>query len=194
MRGVAGAILGLILSTGIAQAAVRTAAPPSPPLDTLGAPAVKALFARDLNLGQSKYKLDDLLIAELPRMTGVGHMDLMPGVAWVCYDLSDGQRVWFSSGGKASFGFLDNVTLTRAAGSAGRCPALPAKFSPIAIDGTIRLGMTKADLIGRLGTPSRQIDTWVVYSGRSEKGRTGLAVQFANDKAIFISASNVHDR
>ncbi len=196
MRGIMAALLGIALLAGPARASDLPVAPPSPPVDSLHAPVVTAVFAQSFSLGTMKSNLAQIGLKDMTRDIGVGVVDQMLPISWLCYDLpKSAQRVWLSSD-EASQGFVDTITVTTlSAAASSRCPALPAKYQAVVIDNGLRLGMTKAELIKQLGQPSRQIDTWVVYSAetkdRNGSASRGLAVQFVNGRAAFISATNM---
>jgi hypothetical protein len=187
MRGIVAICISLMALAAAAHAADRPVPPPVPPLDTMNAKPVKATFARSFTLGGKPFDYEGARISNLPRTLGAGAVNQMTDLAWVCFDLPGGQRVWFSGEGSAD---LNTVTLARQGAASSQCPAMPAKFTPVVIDQDLHIGVTRAEVLKRLGQPSRQVDTWMVYSSEYDHGRTGLAIQFADDKAVFISASN----
>lgn len=187
LAGCLSSILGLMLVTGAALAADRPVPPPIAPLDTMHAKPVKAVFAQTFKLGTKPFRYNDTVVANLPKAVGAGSVDTLAGLAWVCFDLPSGQRVWFSGEGHLDF---NTVTLARNAAASSHCPAMPAKFTSVVIDPDLRIGMSRAEVLKRLGQPSRQVDNWLVYSSEYTGGRIGLAIQFDGDRAAFISASN----
>lgn len=187
LAGCLSSILGLTLMASAALAADRPVPPPVPPLDTMHAKPVKAVFAQTFKLGTKTFRYNDTAVANLPKAVGVGAMDTLAGLTWVCFDLPSGQRVWFSGEGQLDF---NTITLARNAVASSHCPALPAKFAAVVIDSDLRIGTSRSDVLKRLGQPSRQVDNWLVYSSEYAEGRIGLASQFDGDKAVFISASN----
>lgn len=190
MRKTIGGLLGAMLIAGVAQAADRPVAPPTPPVDPLNAPAVSTRFARNFTLGALDNNLGQVSLYDLRTTLGMGSLDSIQGISWLCFDLPRaGQRLWLSSSNPS--GFIETVTMGRIGSASSRCPALPAKYQSIAVDDSLRIGMTRAELMKRLGQPSRQIDTWSVYSAQQSGGRQGLAVQFINDKAAFIAVTHL---
>ena len=187
MRGILAGLISLMLGAGVAEAADRPVPPPVPPLDTMHAKPVKSVFARTFKLGTKPFRYSDVVVANLPKAIGAGAVDTLAGLAWVCFDLPSGQRVWFSGEGHLDF---NTITLARSEGASSRCAAMPAKFTSVIIDPDLRIGMSRTEVLKRLGEPSRQVDNWLVYSSEYQHGRTGLAIQFDGDKAAFISASN----
>jgi hypothetical protein len=190
MRAIVAGLLCLFLLTGAAQAADRPVPPPIPPLDALNAPAVASRFARTFAIGDLDIAFSQTSLSDLRNALGAGAVASIQGMSWLCYDLPGArQRVWLSSGSAA--GNLETVTVTKIGASSSQCPSPPAKTQSIVVDGGIRIGMTRADLTKRLGPPSRQIDTWLIYSAHQSGGRQGLAVQFINDKAAFIAITHL---
>lgn len=187
MRGILAGLFSVMVLAGAVHAADRPVPPPVPPLDTMQAKPVKAVFAQTLRLGAKQFGYKEMRVANLPRTLGAGMVSEMTDIAWVCYDLPAGQRVWFSGEGPQDF---NTVTLARKGAASSYCPPMPAGFTPVAVDADLRIGATRVEVLKRLGQPSRQVDNWIVYSSEHEKRRIGLAIQFAGDKAVFISASN----
>ena len=187
MRGLVAICMGLVVLATAAHAADRSVPPPVPPLDTMSAKPVKAVFAQTFKLGGKKYAFKDVRVSGLPQAVGTGAVSSLSDLAWVCFDLPADQRVWFSGEGHLDF---NTITLARRGAASSQCPAMPAKLTPVVIDADLRIGMTRAEVLKRLGQPSRQIDSWVVYGNEHGGGRIGLAIQFDGDKAVFISASN----
>ncbi|MBP2158365.1 MULTISPECIES: hypothetical protein [Asticcacaulis] len=192
MRGIwagcLGSILGLMCVAGIAVAADRPIPPPIPPVDALSAPPVTARFAKSFRIGDLDGAFSQIGLGDMKKALGAGAVAGIQGMSWLCYDLPAAkQRVWLSSTG----GAMETVTVTRIGAPSASCPALPAKNQAVVVDGGIRIGMARAELTKRLGQPSRQIDTWTVYSAQQAAGRQGLAVQFINDKAAFIAITHL---
>lgn len=187
MRGIAAICMGLVVLATAAHAADRPVPPPVPPLDTMNAKSVKAVFAQTFKVGGKQYAFKDVRVSSLPKAVGAGAVNSLSDLAWVCFDLPADQRVWFSGERHLDF---NTITLARRGAATSQCPAMPAKFTPVVIDADLRIGMTRAEVLKRLGQPSRQVDSWMVYGNEYVGGRTGLAIQFDGDKAVFISASN----
>ncbi len=190
LAGCLSSILGLTLVAGAALAADRPVPPPIPPVDALSAPPVTARFAKSFMIGDLDGAFSQIGLGAMKKALGAGAVASIQGMSWLCYDLPAAkQRVWLSSTGVA--GAMETVTVTKIGTPSASCPALPAKSQSVVMDGGIRIGMTRAELAKRLGQPSRQIDTWVVYSAQQSGGRQGLAVQFINDKAAFIAITHL---
>jgi hypothetical protein len=190
MRGMVAGLLSLMLVTGAAQAADRPVPPPIPPLDALNAPPVAARFARTFAIGDLDSAFSQIALGDMRKALGTGTLGSIQGMSWLCYDIPAAQqRLWLST--TSATGAMETVTVTKIGAPSGSCPALPAKTASVVLDGGIRIGMTKAQLIKRLGPASRQIDTWLVYSAQQSGGRQGLAIQFINDKAAFIAVTHL---
>lgn len=194
MRGIIAGILGSVMlaaMAGEALAASGAIAPPSPPVDPLHAPPVQTKFVRSFSLGGLTTQFPETDLNGMRGAVAAGSVQAMPGsISWLCYDLpKSGQRLWLSSEA-ASNGFIDTVTVKTVDKAAGACAALPDKFQPLVIGAGLRLGMGKADLLKLMGAPSRQVDTWLVYS--DAQGVQGLAIQLVNDKIVFLSASRMN--
>lgn len=190
MRGILAGLLSLVLVAGSAHAADRPVPPPIPPVDALSAPPVTARFAKRFTIGDLDGAFAQIGLGDMKKALGVGAVASIQGMSWLCYDLPGAkQRVWLSS--TAVAGAMETVTVTKIGAPSASCPALAAKSQSVVLDGGIRIGMTRAELAKRLGQPSRQIDTWVVYSAQQSGGRQGLAVQFVNDKAAFIAITHL---
>jgi len=190
LAGCLGSIIGLMCLAGIADAADRPIPPPIPPVDALSASPVTARFARTFTIGDLDGAFSQIALGDMRKAFGAGAVASIQGMSWLCYDMPAAkQRVWLSS--TAVAGAMETITVTRIGAPSASCPALPAKNQTVVLDGGLRIGMTKADLTKRLGQPSRQIDTWAVYSAQQSGGRQGLAVQFINDKAAFIAITHL---
>lgn len=190
MLGILAGLLSLVLVAGSALAADRSVPPPIPPVDALSAPPVTARFAKTFTIGDLDATFSQIGLGGMKKALGAGTVASIQGMSWLCYDLPAAkQRVWLSSTSAA--GAMETVTVTKIGAPSASCPVLPAKTQAVVVDGGIRIGMTRAELTKRLGQPSRQIDTWAVYSAQQSGGRQGLAVQFVNDKAAFIAITHL---
>jgi hypothetical protein len=191
--------LGLV-AAGPAFAGAAVPAPPSPLLNPSQAEAgSRATFARTFIVGTLKGDLGATSLAGFVAQARMGKIERMAGggaaLAWTCYDVG-GDRMWLSTtdemGEKA---YVDTITITpRDASTPGTCPSLPSS-QKVTVDGVIRIGMTKADLIARLGAPSRQKADWLAYRANPPiKGGgsvfTTLVVRIDGGKVAFIEASN----
>lgn len=187
--------LGLMAATP-ALAGQTLPAPPSPLLNPNDADAVsKATFARTFTTGALKGDLGVTQLASFVAQARTGKVEKMTGgdvaMVWTCYDIA-GDTVWLSA--TADKLYVDTITIKpRDAAASGGCTSLPSAQKAM-VDGAIRIGMTKTDLIARLGAPSKQKADWLVYRAnpriRGSSTFTTLVVRIDNDKVAFIEASN----
>jgi len=174
-------------------------APPAPLLNPSQAEAgSKASFARTFFVAGLKGDLGSTSLAKFVAGIGTGKVDRMTGggvaMAWACYDVA-GDRIWLSTtdqaAGKENVGTI--TVVPREANAPAGCASLPSP-QKTAVDGTIRIGMTRADLLARLGAPSNQKGDWLVYRANPTfKGGsffTTVTVRIDNGKVAFIEASN----
>lgn len=189
----------LAAATPACAADVMTA-PPSPPLSPSDVDGLsKATFARTFSVGGLSGKIGDTALALFVSQARAGKIDKISGngvaMSWACYDVA-GTRAWLSVGDEAGDGrSIDTITIKpRDAASSGNCAVLPSQQAP-AIDGAIRIGMTKADLLARLGPPSKQKADWLVFRANPPvKGGsvfTTLIVRIDAGKVAFIEASTM---
>ncbi len=192
--------LGLIVAAPAFAGDLLTA-PPSPPLSPSEIDSwSKASFARSFSMGALKGDLGTTLLTRFVAQAKAGKIQKMAGgdvaMAWACYDIA-GDRVWLSATDEmADKAYLDTVTIKpRNAGDTAGCASLPSA-QKAAIDGAVRIGMTKADLIARLGAPSKQKADWLVFRANPliQGGSTITTLIVRIDgagKVAFIEASNI---
>ena len=191
-------VLGLMAATP-ALAGQALPAPPSPLLNPNDAEAVsKATFARTFSTGALKGNLGMTQLTSFVAQARTGKIEKMAGgdvaMAWTCYDIA-GDNVWLSATDEtADKQYVDTITIKpRDAAAASGCASLPSAQKAM-VDGAIGIGMTKADLIGRLGIPSKQKANWLVYRANPpiQGGSvfTTLVVRIDNGKVACIEASN----
>ena len=184
-------VLGFMAATTAFAGDVMTA-PPSPPLSPSDVDSLsKATFARTFSLGGLAGKLGETPLASFVAKARAGKIEAM---SWACYDMA-GARAWLSVSDETGNGSsIDTITIKpRDSATSGSCAALASPQAP-AVDGAIRIGMTRADLIARLGTPSKQKADWLVFRANPPtKGGsffTTVIVRIDNGKVAFIEASN----
>ena len=185
--------VALMLAGGPALAAVPDA-PPSPMIDVLSAPATaKAPFAQTLHMGGAKFELETDSLADIVKLIGtgtLGHMgDAGSSYSWVCYSLPHA-RLWLSGG---EGGDLDTVTaqVSEEAASAS-CPALPAAYRSVNLDGAIWLGVSEAAAVKRLGPAGKSATNWrawhrkLAFKTDKVDEDDGLAVRIDGGKVVFL--------
>jgi len=189
-----------LMAAAPAFAADLLTAPPSPLLNPWEVQGTsKTTFARTFSVGALKGDLGDTLLAKFVTQTRAGKIQKITGnqdqMSWACYDIA-GDRVWLSSTDQmASAETIDTITIKPRDPGASACAALPSS-QKAAVDGAIRIGMTKADLLARLGPPSQQKADWFVFRAfvpyKSNDGSfiTTLVVRLDQGKVAFIEASN----
>lgn len=190
--------LGLMATTSASAGDLLTA-PPSPPLSPSEVDGLsKATFARTFSVGALAGKLGNTPLNLFITQARTGKIETMSGngvaMSWVCYDVA-GVRAWLSVSDEMGNGKgIDTVTIKpRDPGTSGTCAALGASQAP-AVDGAIRIGMSRADLIAHLGAPSKQKADWLIFRANpATKGGsffTTLIVRIDSGKVAFIEASN----
>ncbi len=175
-------------------------APPSPPVSPSDVDSLsKAGFARSFVVGAITGTLGDMPLSRFVSQAKAGKVETMSGngvaMSWACYDVA-GVRAWLSVTDEMGNGkSVDTITLKpRDMASSNTCAPLASQQAPV-VDGAIRIGMTKADLIARLGSPSKQKAGWLVFRANPSIKSGGsffttLIVRIDNGKVAFIEASN----
>lgn len=175
-------------------------APPSPLLSPWDVDdSSHATFARTFSLGALKGNLGDTLLTRFIAYAKAGRVQKMTAnqeqISWTCYDIA-GDRVWLSSTDQmASAETIDTITIKPRDPGPSACASLSSPRKA-AVDGIVSLGMTKADLVKRLGSPSKQKADWMVFRAsvpyKSNDGSfiTTLVVRIDNGRVVFIEASN----
>ncbi|ESQ75385.1 hypothetical protein ABAC402_09795 [Asticcacaulis sp. AC402] len=113
-------------------------------------------------------------------------------IEWLCYDLP-GARLWLTE----ELSEISEVTMmkrSKAAPVSSHCPALPAKFHSVKVDGYLTLGTSRADLIQRLGQPARQAGDWLTFHRTSStKGDeyNELVIRLDNGKVAALWAKRL---
>lgn len=188
-------LLGMIagLTAGSAMAADLPVAPPSPMIETRGASPTRAAFAQTLRMGKLKFDLAEDRLSDVVKLIGAGTIGRMGDggevLFWACYTLPH-TRVWLAAGESET---LDTVTaqVSNAPPSAS-CPALPASYQAISLDGAIWLNMSEADLTRRLGPAGKSAGGWQAWRRDLTMAvdkideYDGLAARIDGGRVIFL--------
>jgi hypothetical protein len=122
--------------------------------------------APGVTLGSLRVSLEETPMAAVLKAAGRGNLDREGDVVWICYTVPGKapSRLWLmSDGDEGSVYGVSVFRLAAGAGSTKRCPALPAKLRPVKFDRGLALGMSAAELTGKLGEPSRKSKEWWIY-------------------------------
>ena len=195
MRAILSVMCGMVLA-GTALAGDLPVAPPSP-MATFSKPTTTVPFSQSVSFGGTKVDLESRTVIQMKTAIGVGVVDDMGSagdhITWLCYDLPETRaRVWIWGGESGRFDSLTAEVLSDRAPKSSHCPALPAKFRPIAIDGWLWLGASREALIKHLGAPATETGGWLVFSrevsgSRDEDDR--LVVRLENGRVAALWAS-----
>ena len=192
--------MGMMLAAGSALAGDLPVAPPSPMVDPYGGKVMaKAPAVSEFALGGLHGQFGATTFEKTSAATGAGSVEKLPGqdlFNYLCYDLPSAKaRVWLAATdemGNAG-NQIDSITVKPIEASDPRskaCPALPARFGPVSIDGRISLGMTRQALVAALGQPSLDTGGWMVFHGEGTDRRMTITVRIDAGKVAFLYASN----
>jgi hypothetical protein len=142
--------------------------PPGYPAALLEAqPTLAQPAARSASLGGYLVQLESTSLGLLARAAGAPLTREREGADvhdWICMAARDGARrlrVWAHS--SAADGPVTGVQIEAGGTPDARCPELPANMQPVSLGEGLRLGLTRAEVIKRLGPPSREQDGWLMY-------------------------------
>lgn len=121
--------------------------------------------------------------------------DAGESVYWLCYRRAQ-HRLWVVSGGEIG-GPDHRVTevvaelIEKDTGASTDCATIPEKFAPLVLDGKLRLGMSRAEVVRALGPPSKSEAAQVVYShqGKLANGfdeTAWLVLRFREEKLVSM--------
>lgn len=149
------------LLAGIVASATAGTPPPEQPTRGWNSSLTKeptgGIYLGSYGITFEKTTLDDVV-----RATALGSIahkgDAGESVYWLCYTLSDQDRLWIISDGEmgGSEHAITGFTAQRLRGVelSSDCPVLPANFLHISLDADIWLGSSNRDLFRAFGPPS----------------------------------------
>jgi hypothetical protein len=142
--------------------------PPGYPAALLEAqPTLAQPAARSASLGGYLVQLESTSLGLLARAAGAPLTREREGADvhdWICMAAKEGGkpvRVWAHS--SAADGPVSGVQIESGGTPDKRCPELPATMQPVSLGEGLKLGLTRAEVIKRLGPPSRERDGWLMY-------------------------------
>lgn len=134
-------------------------------------PTVGKRLATRFSLGAFAGRFEETPLAAIRDAVGKGAIqhqgDAGASMYWLCYR-GPRHRIWVASSGEMG-GPEHHVTeivgeLTeKDAGTSIDCPALPERFASLVFDGTLRLGMSRLEVVAALGPPSKSEGAQMVY-------------------------------
>jgi hypothetical protein len=195
-------LLSLLVLVAVPLGACRAQTAP-PPLDERSldqvSPTVAKRLARRFSLGAFAGRFEATPLAAVRQAVGQGTVrhqgDAGESLYWLCYR-SAGQRLWIVSGGE--LGGADHRVTDIVAERADQdtaalpgCAELPAAFAPLEIDGRLRLGMPRPDVVTALGPPSGSDGDQMVYrhEARRKDGfeeSAWLILRFRDDRLVSL--------
>lgn len=187
----------------IAPVALEIPAPPRAPYASFEQVAYSdGLNLYGLRMGSLSVVLGRTTLREVQTAIGVGDVASSgDGAAWLCYTIPNSQRLWLTSSEMSSGQFVTGVRATSnaAAKAEAQCPALPARFTRIALDPDLWLGASLAQVERRYGAAEAH-DNWRHYthdlSRRSDPRLDqtvshALAVRVDGDRVVAIDAERL---
>lgn len=166
-RAIAAALLALP-ALAFAQAAAGGLEPPGYPAALLAAqPTLAKPAARSANLGGYLVQLESTSLGLLARTAGAPLNRERAGEDvhdWICMAAREAGkplRVWAHS--SAADGPVSSMQIEAGGTPDQRCPELPATMQPVSLGEGLKLGLARAEVIKRLGPPSREHDGWLMY-------------------------------
>ena len=142
--------------------------PPGYPAALLEAqPTLAKPAARSVSLGGYLVQLESTSLGLLARAAGAPLTREREGEDvhdWICMAAKEGGkplRVWAHS--SAADGPVSSMQIEAGGTPDKRCPDLPANMQPVSLGEGLKLGLTRAEVIKRLGPPSREHDGWLMY-------------------------------
>lgn len=183
LRHLAVLTIAALLCGSEAKADETPLPPPDLPANAAGAATLARMPASRLRLGALDIVLEETTLARVQEALGAGTIAERGAagerILWLCYTIEGEhgrQRLWLVSSGE--LGGADHVVdgIAAAFVPAGApvpasCPLLPARLT-LALDREIWLGLTRDELIRRLGKPSQE---------------RGAALDFAYDGGIKLA-------
>lgn len=121
--------------------------------------------------------------------------DAGDSVYWLCYRRAQ-HRIWVVSGGE--IGGPDHLVTEIVAELTEKdtetstdCATIPETFAPLVLDGKLRLGMSRAEVVRALGPPSKSEAAQIVYShhGKLADGfdeTAWLVLRFREQKLVSM--------
>ena len=162
------AALAAVLALLSSQTAAAGLEPPGYPAALLGAqPTLAQPAARSASLGGYLVQLESTSLGLLARAAGAPLTREREGENvhdWLCMAAREGGkplRVWAHS--SAADGPVSGVQIEAGGTPDARCPELPAAMQPVSLGEGLRLGLTRAEVVKRLGPPSHEDGGWLMY-------------------------------
>ncbi|MGE5665660.1 MAG: hypothetical protein ACM3ZD_03420 [Betaproteobacteria bacterium] len=166
-RTIAAALLALP-ALAFAQAVAGGLEPPGYPAALLEAqPTLAKPAARSASLGGYLVQLESTSLGLLARAAGAPLTREREGDDvhdWICMAAREAGkplRVWAHS--LAADGPVSSMQIEAGGTPDKRCPELPATMQPVSLGEGLKLGLARAEVIRRLGPPSREHDGWLMY-------------------------------
>ncbi|HOX89198.1 MAG TPA: hypothetical protein PLN55_06280 [Burkholderiaceae bacterium] len=163
------ALLALLAPPALVHAqAAAGLEPPGYPAALLGAqPTLAKPAARSASLGSYLVQLEATSLGLLARAAGAPLTRERDGEDvhdWICMAAREAGRplrVWAHS--SAADGPVSGVQIEAGGTPDKRCPELPANMQPVSLGEGLRLGLTRAEVLKRLGPPSHEDGGWLMY-------------------------------
>lgn len=165
LRNAAGATLLACAATLASAAGLEPPGYPAALLETQ--PTLAKPAARSASLGGYLVQLESTSLGLLARAAGAPLTREREGEEvhdWICMAAKEGAkplRVWAHS--SAADGPVSSVQIEAGGTPDPRCPELPANMQPVSLGEGLKLGLTRAEVIKRLGPPSREDGGWLMY-------------------------------
>ena len=162
-------------------------------------PTVVKRLATRFSLGAFAGRLEETRLGAVRDAMGGGAIqhqgDAGDSVYWLCYRRAQ-HRLWVVSGGE--MGGPDHLVTEVVAELTEKdtetstdCATIPETFAPLVLDGKLRLGMSRAEVVRALGPPSKSEAAQIVYShhGKLADGfdeTAWLVLRFREEKLVSM--------
>ncbi len=175
-------VLSLLLLFAI-PAGNSSAQTPPPPFDETAMervpPTVVKRLATRFSLGAFAGRFEETKLDTVRNAVGEGSIqhkgDAGGSIYWLCYKHAQ-HRLWVVSGGE--IGGSDHLVteiveefIEKETETSTDCAVMPEKFAPLVLDGKLRLGMSRREVVTALGPPSKSETAQMVYSHRGKRAR-----------------------
>jgi hypothetical protein len=168
--------IAFMLGIATSCVAAQTLEPPTRPNEIRGEGTLRIQPAVGLRMGQLFVRLETTRLSDVLKSAERGtighHGDAGRSEYFLCFTQISGprsSRVWLISHGEMGGSdhavtevFAQRIETSDAASD--RCPPLPSRLQPIALDRGIWLGITRNELLTKLGQPSASRDDWLTFN------------------------------
>lgn len=176
---------------------------PPPPVDAHAfervPPTVVKRLATRFSLGAFAGRFEETRLGAVRKAVGEGTIqhqgDAAGSIYWLCYRRAQ-HRLWVVSHGEMGgpdhrvTEIVEELTEKDTETSTG-CATIPEKFAPVVLDGKLRLGMPRLEVVTALGPPSKSEAAQMVYSheGKLANGfeeTAWLILRFRDEKLVSM--------